>query len=117
MPGKFIFEERFSCCSSYRLRESLVFQVLPRLLREREETRATTSVTKSVVLVVLPLKALMYDQISKLRARGVEAEVLGVKKGIDADSPVIPQWEGACESIIQAGYEVVFLSPGGFFIL
>ena len=97
--------------------KSLVFQVLPRLLREREETRATTSVTKSVVLVVLPLKALMYDQISKLRARGVEAEVLGVKKGIDADSPVIPQWEGACESIIQAGYEVVFLSPGGFFIL
>ena len=87
---------------------SLVFQVLPRLLREREETRATTSVTKSVVLVVSPLNALMYDQISKLRARGVEVAVLGVKKGIDADSSVISQWEGARESITQAGYEIVF---------
>ena len=51
--------------------KSLVFQVLPRSLREREETRATTAVTKSVVLVVSPLNAFMYDQISKLRARGV----------------------------------------------
>ncbi|XP_068756880.1 probable ATP-dependent DNA helicase RecS [Montipora capricornis] len=86
--------------------KSLVFQVLPRLLREREETRATTSVTKSVVFVVSPLNALMYDQISKLRARGVEAAVLGVKKGIDADSPVISQWE--------AGYEIVFCHPEAF---
>ena len=39
----------------------IVFQVLPRLFREREETRATTSLTKSVVLVVSPLNALMYD--------------------------------------------------------
>ena len=51
--------------------KSLVLQLLPRLLREREEIRATTSVKKSVVLVVSPLNALMYDQISKLRARGV----------------------------------------------
>ena len=56
----------------------------------------------------------MYDQISKSRARGVEAGVLGVKKGIDADSPLIPQWEGARESIIQAGYEVVFCHPEAF---
>ena len=48
----------------------------------------------------------MYDQISKLRARGVEAAVLGVKKGIDADSPVISQWE--------AGYEIVFCHPEAF---
>ena len=41
--------------------KSLVFQVLPRLLREREErnTCATTLVTKSVVLVVSPLNPLM----------------------------------------------------------
>ncbi|XP_068704636.1 putative ATP-dependent DNA helicase Q1 [Montipora foliosa] len=94
--------------------KSLVFQVLPRLLREREKTRATTSVTKSVVLVVSPLNALMYDQISKLRARGVEAAVLGVKKGIDADSPIISQWEGARESITKAGYEIVFCHPEAF---
>ena len=43
--------------------KSLVFQVLPRLLREREKTRATTSVTKSVVLVVSPLNTLMYDHL------------------------------------------------------
>ena len=98
--------------------KSLVFQVLPRLLREREErdTRATTLVTKSVVLVVSPLNALMNDQISKLRTRGVEAAVLGVKNRKDAESPIISQWEGVCESITQAGYEIVFLSPGGFFI-
>ena len=87
-------------------------------MREREErdTRATTLVTKSVVLVVSPLNALMDDQISKLRTRGVEAVVLGVKNGKDAESPIISQWEGVCESITQAGYETVFLSPGGFFI-
>ena len=96
--------------------KSLVFQVLPRLLREREErdTRATTSVTKSVVLVVSPLNALMYDQISKLRTRGVEAAVLGVKNGNDAESPTISQWEGVRESITQAGYEIVFCHPEAF---
>ena len=54
--------------------KSLVFQVLPRLLRERD-THANKSPTKSVVLVVSPLNASMYDQISKLRAIGVEAAV------------------------------------------
>lgn len=90
--------------------KSLVFQIWPRLLRERD-TRASKSPTKSVVLVVPPLNSLMYDQISKLRARGVEAAVLGVKKGSNADTPVISQWEGACESIIQARYEIVFCHP------
>ena len=93
MPGKFILKERLILVAVLPTGygKSLVFQVLPRLLREREETRATTSGTKSVVLVVSPLNALMYDQISKWRARGVEAAVLGVKKGTDADSPVISQ--------------------------
>ena len=90
--------------------KSLVFQVLPRLLREREErdklTGATASVTKSVVLVVSPLNALMYDQISKLRGRGVKAAVLGIKKGNDADSPVTSQWEGARESINHMAFHL-----------
>ena len=118
MPGKFIFLKKdLVAVLPTGYVKSLVFQVLPRLLREREETRATTSVTKSVVLVVSPLNALMYDQISKLRARGVEEAVLGVKKGIYADSPVISQWEGAGESITQAGYEIVFCHPGAFLSL
>lgn len=69
--------------------KSLVFQVLPRLLRERDarsaSTRASASVIKSVVLVVSPLNALMCDQIFKLKEKGVEAAVLGVKEGKDAD--------------------------------
>lgn len=69
--------------------KSLVFQVLPRLLRERDarsaSTRASASVIKSVVLVVSPLNALMFDQIFKLKEKGVEAAVLGVKEGKDAD--------------------------------
>lgn len=98
--------------------KSLVFQVLPRLLRERDartaSTRASTSVIKSVVLVVSPLNALMCDQISKLKEKGVEAAILGVKEGKD-DSPVISsQWEGARERIIQAGYEIVFCHPEAF---
>ena len=116
MPGKFILKERLILVAVLPTGygKSLVFQVLPRLLREREETRATTSGTKSVVLVVSPLNALMYDQISKLRARGVKAAVLGVKNGINTDSPVISQWEGACESITQAGYKIVFCHPEAF---
>ena len=96
MPGKSIFKEGFSCCSSYRLRKILSFPSSASIVGEREErqerdTRVTTSATKSVDLVVSPLNALMYDQISKLRARGVEAAVLGVRKGNDTDSPVISQ--------------------------
>ena len=72
------------------------------------------SVTKSVVLVVSPWNALMCDQISKLRTRGVEAAVLGVKKGNDADSLVISQWEGARKSIVQAGYKIAFCHPEAF---
>ena len=81
---------------------------------KRYYIRKTTLVTKSVVLVVSPLNALMYDQISKLRRRGVEAAVLGVKNGNDAESPIISQWEGVRESIIQAGYEIVFCHPEAF---
>ena len=97
---------------------TLVFQALPQLLRERD-TCPSMSVTKSVVLVVLPLNALMYGQISKLRVRGVEAVVLGVKKGNNTDSLVISQWEGAHESINDPGriQDCFFVSPGGFFIL
>ena len=56
----------------------------------------------------------MYHQISKLRGRGVKAAVLGIKKGNNADSPVTSQWEGARESINQAGYEIVFCHPEAF---
>lgn len=65
-------------------------------------------VIKFVVLVVLFLNVLMYDQIFKLSVRGVEVVVLGVKKGNDVDLLIIFQWEGNGESIIQVGYEIVF---------
>ena len=86
MPGKFIFKEIFSCCTSYRLREILSFPSSASIVEGKRGNTCNH-------VGVSPLNALMYDQISKLRARGVEAAVLGVKKGIDADSPVISQWE------------------------
>lgn len=50
--------------------KSLVFHVLPRLLTERDTTLTSPSSTcKSVVLVVSPLNALMYDQISSLKRK------------------------------------------------
>ena len=50
--------------------KSLVFQVLPYLLKERDAAKSSSNaqvVGPSVVVVVSPLNALMYDQISKLR--------------------------------------------------
>ena len=99
--------------------KSLVFHVLPRLLNERDVVRtASTTSSKSVVLVISPLKALMYDQISTLREKGVQAAILGVKEtklDEEGDSPIInSQWEGTRERIIQAGYEIVFCHPEAF---
>lgn len=101
--------------------KSLVFQVLPRLLRERDarsaSTRASASVIKSVVLVVSPLNALMCDQIERERCGSSGFRSKG-RKRCWSDSPVISsQWEGARERIIQAGYEIVFCHPEAFFIV
>lgn len=95
--------------------KSLVFHVLPSLL-ERRDARSTSSVNKSVVLVVSPLNALMYDQIKKLRERGVQAAILGVKKLLDQDDTASLQslWDGTRASIIQAEYEIVFCHPESF---
>ena len=100
--------------------KSLVFHVLPRLLKERDAICTSTGTTscKSVVLVVSPLNALMYDQISSLRDKGVQAVILGVNEtesDENDDSPVLTsQWEGTREQIIQAGYEIVFSHPEAF---
>ena len=68
--------------------KSLIFHVLPRLLKERDAMSSSTSTTciKSVVLVVSPLNALMFDQISILREKGVQAAIWGVKEAeLDED--------------------------------
>ena len=61
--------------------KSLVFHFLPRFFRERDTIHTSPSTTcKSVVLVVSPLNALVYDQISSLREKAVQAAILGVKE-------------------------------------
>ena len=100
--------------------KSLVFHVLPRLLKERDKTLTSPSSTcNSVVLVVSPLNALMYDQISSLREKAMQAAILGVKEAEsddDGDSPftITSQWEGTRGRIIQAEYEIVFSHPEAF---
>ena len=47
----------------------------------------------------------------------MEAVVLRVKKGNDTDSLIISQWEGACESITQAGYKIVFVTRRLFYLV
>ena len=60
----------------------------------------------------------MYDQISSLRDKGVQAAILGVNEtesDENDDSPVLTsRWEGTREQIIQAGYEIVFSHPEAF---
>lgn len=100
--------------------ESLVFHVLPQLLKERDTICTSTGTTScnSVVLVVSPLNALMCDQISSLRDKGVQAAILGVNEtesDENDDSPVLTsQWERTREQIIQARYEIVFSNPEAF---
>ena len=97
-------------------RKSLVFHVLPRLLKERDARVSSQSVGSSVVVIISPLNALMYDQISKLRERGVKAAVLGVKvrRDEEGDSVLDSKWEGNRGSIIEAGYKIVFCHPESF---
>ena len=61
----------------------------------------------------------MYDQISSLREKAVQAAILRVKEAEsdeDGDSTVTItcQWEGTRERIIQAEYEIVFCHPEAF---
>ena len=93
--------------------KSLVFQVLPRLLKERDIDICTSV---SVVIVVSPLNALMQDQIAKLRENGVEAAVFGVRKREDEGGNLVvsSSWEGDHKRIIEAGYEIVFCHPEAF---
>ncbi len=98
--------------------KSLVFHVLPGLLASRD-ARSTSSSDKSVILVVSPLNALIYDQIKKLRERGVQAAILGVKKLLNQDvtddtAPLQSLWDGTRAKIIQAEYEIVFCHPESF---
>jgi len=68
--------------------KSLVFQVLPYLLKERDATKSWSNaqvVGPSVVVVVTPLNGLMYDQISKLRGKGAQAAILSVTERVDED--------------------------------
>lgn len=92
--------------------KSLVFQVLPYLLNERDARKALSSQEgPSVVLVVSPLNSLMYDQINELKQKGVKASVLGVTEGVDekGDSVVASKLlQGSRTEIIKAGCEIVF---------
>ena len=60
----------------------------------------------------------MYDQISSLRDKGVQAAILVVNETESDEndsSPVLTsQWEGTREQIIQARYEIVFSHPEAF---
>lgn len=100
--------------------KSLVFQVFPRLLSERDSRSMSgadqsPSGNRSVVLVVSPLNALIFDQIFKLREKGVKAAILNIKEGGDeGDSPTL-SWDR--EGILRATYDIVFCHPEAFFIL
>ena len=93
-----------------------MFQVLPRLLKERDAKSTVDTVEPSVVVVVLPFSALMFDQISKLRVKGIEAAVLGVTTTRDneGETNFTPQWEGTRNLIMEGGYEIVFCHPEAF---
>ena len=72
---------------------------------------STSTTCKSVVLVVSPLNALLFDQISILREKRVQAAILGVKEAEldeDVDSPdkITSQWEGIRERIIHYFFRV-----------
>ena len=99
--------------------KSLVFQVLPYLLKQRDAAKSSSDarvVGPSVVVVVSPLNALMYDQICKLGGKGAQAAILSVTERVDedGDSFLASQWDGTRATIIEAGYEIVFCHPEAF---
>lgn len=93
--------------------KSLVFQVLPQWLKERDINTFTSA---SIVIVVSPLNALIQDQIVKLRANGLNAAVFEVRKQADeaGNSVISSLWEGEQQLIIEAVYEIISCHPETF---
>ena len=116
MSGGAPFKERSFGSASNRIRKIASLSRFAAIVEERDTTLTSPS---SVVLVALPLNALMYNQISSLREKAVQAAILGVKEAESdehGDSPVTitSQWEGTRGRIIQAEYEIVFSHPEAF---
>ena len=66
-------------------------------MKERDAAKSSSNaqvVGPSVVVVVSPLNALRYDQISKLREKGAQAAILRVTERVDedGDSLLASQW-------------------------
>ena len=118
MSGGAAFKERSFGSASNRIRKIASLSRFAAIVEERDTTLTSpSSACKSVV--ALPLNALMYDQISSLREKAVQAAILGVKEAESdehGDSPVTitSQWEGTRGRIIQAEYEIVFSHPEAF---
>ena len=93
--------------------KSLVYQILPHVLKERD------SKSLSVVLVVSPLSVLMQAQIVKLRARGVETAVLAVKELADNSGYTaiytIVEWCATKDYQARKAMKLCFATPKHFF--
>lgn len=105
--------------------KSLIFHLLPGLLFAKQKLNmylnlrdVDISTITAVIIVVLPLNALVSNQISRIGLSGIRASVLGVKvlqKESELDSLEVECDLQLCdEDKLRAGYHIVFAHPESF---
>ena len=86
--------------------KSICYQCLPFLFDYKLGKVDLPLLNQSVVIIVSPLVSLMVDQVAKLRARGVEAAILGgIAAGVDGQLLVSER------DVEKGAYKLLFSAP------
>ena len=93
--------------------KSLIFHLLPALLRGKLDDEGPSS-PQAVVVIVSPLNALIKDQLRRINERSIRAAALNVKRKQNTGDLEL-DFENANPSLLKyAKYDMLFLRPEAF---
>ena len=94
--------------------KSLIFHILPALLRDKMNGQSPPSQVRAVVIVVSLLNALIKDQIRRSSEGPLKAAALSVKKKGNSTDLELDVGDANFSRLKDAGYDLVFIHPEAF---